>query len=111
MAAGLARFAGPVRILLAERDRTAQAFLAAWDAERSAARALRRREPRVRRSPDARDWLLAPSCSALRLADEQARQLDMGRPAELADRAQLGEAVAGIGQHPSRRAPSSTGCS
>lgn len=31
MAAGIADFAGPVRFLLAERDRTAQAFLAAWD--------------------------------------------------------------------------------
>jgi exosortase A-associated hydrolase 1 len=29
--AGLARFTGPVVILLAERDRTAQAFLGAWD--------------------------------------------------------------------------------
>lgn len=29
--AGTAVFQGPVRILLAERDRTAQAFLAAWD--------------------------------------------------------------------------------
>ena len=28
---GLAQFAGPVRILIAERDRTGQAFLAAWD--------------------------------------------------------------------------------
>jgi exosortase A-associated hydrolase 1 len=32
IASGLARFAGPVRILIAERDRTAQAFLAGWDA-------------------------------------------------------------------------------
>ena len=31
MAAGLARFPGPATILLAERDRTAQAFLATWD--------------------------------------------------------------------------------
>jgi exosortase A-associated hydrolase 1 len=33
MVDGLARFAGPVEILLAERDRTAQAFLGAWDSE------------------------------------------------------------------------------
>ncbi|MDZ4308069.1 hydrolase 1, exosortase A system-associated [Allopontixanthobacter sp.] len=32
MAAGLASFEGPVRILLAARDRTAQVFEAAWDA-------------------------------------------------------------------------------
>lgn len=31
MRAGLARFEGPVRILVAERDRTGQAFLAGWD--------------------------------------------------------------------------------
>lgn len=32
MAAALDRFAGPTRILVAERDRTGQAFLAGWDA-------------------------------------------------------------------------------
>jgi hypothetical protein len=31
MAAGLARFEGPVEILLAERDRTAQLFAMGWD--------------------------------------------------------------------------------
>jgi exosortase A-associated hydrolase 1 len=31
MKAGLARFTGPVRILVAERDRTGQAFLAGWN--------------------------------------------------------------------------------
>lgn len=31
MKTGLASFAGPARILLADRDRTAQAFIAAWD--------------------------------------------------------------------------------
>ena len=31
MAAGLAKFAGPTRFLIAERDRTGQAFLAGWD--------------------------------------------------------------------------------
>ena len=33
MAAALAAFNGPVQILLAQRDRTAQAFIAAWDAD------------------------------------------------------------------------------
>jgi exosortase A-associated hydrolase 1 len=32
MKAGLARFTGPVRLLIADRDRTGQAFLAHWDA-------------------------------------------------------------------------------
>src|SRR5690606_34930472 len=58
MTAGLAAFAGPVRILLAERDRTAQAFLAAWDGS----------DPRLAHcpgashafaEPEARDWLFA----------------------------------------------------
>ncbi len=40
-------------------------------------------------------------------AQEQARQLDMGGPAELADRAQLGEAVATLDQH--RRIPRPAG--
>jgi exosortase A-associated hydrolase 1 len=57
MAEGLARFAGPVEILLAQRDRTAQAFLAAWDAA----------DPRIARCPgashafaeaEARAWLV-----------------------------------------------------
>lgn len=57
IAAGLGAFAGPVRILLAERDRTAQSFLAEWD----------RSDPRLRHCPGAshafvepaaRDWLL-----------------------------------------------------
>jgi exosortase A-associated hydrolase 1 len=54
--AGLAGFAGPVAILLAGRDRTAQTFLARWD----------RADPRLRHcptashsfvEPEARDWL------------------------------------------------------
>ena len=57
MAEGLARFAGPVAILLAGRDRTAQAFLAAWDAG----------DPRIARcagashafaEAEAREWLV-----------------------------------------------------
>lgn len=75
VAEGLARFDGPARILLAGRDRTAQAFLGTWDAG----------DPRLARCPqashafveaDSRQWLLAQLLSALE--DEQARQLDMG---------------------------------
>jgi exosortase A-associated hydrolase 1 len=56
MAAGISAFAGPIAFLLADRDRTAQAFLAAWD----------KADQRIRRCPDAthsyvephaRDWL------------------------------------------------------
>jgi exosortase A-associated hydrolase 1 len=64
MAAGLARFEGPVRILVAERDRTGQAFLAAWNA----------RDARLIRCPgadhaysddDSREWLIAQILAAL----------------------------------------------
>jgi len=67
MAVGLAAFAGSVRFLIAERDRTGQAFLAAWDP----------RDPRLQRCPGAdhaysddssRDWLVAQILAAL--ADE-----------------------------------------
>ena len=56
MAAGLARFGGPVRILLAGRDRTAQGFHAVWD----------KRDPRLAHCPrashsfvesESREWL------------------------------------------------------
>lgn len=43
LATGIAGFAGPIRFLVAERDRTAQAFLAAWD----------KADRRIRRCPDA----------------------------------------------------------
>ena len=65
MAAGLAAFEGPVRILLAEADRTAQVFASDWDA----------RDPRLHRCPDAthayvephaRDWLYEQILAALR---------------------------------------------
>lgn len=65
MRAGLAEFAGDVRILLATADRTAQVFEAAWDAS----------DPRIRRcegaghayvEPDHRDWLQAQILAALR---------------------------------------------
>jgi exosortase A-associated hydrolase 1 len=56
IAAGLERFDGEVRILIAERDRTAQAFLAGWDTNDArldhcagASHAFV--------EPDARDWL------------------------------------------------------
>ncbi len=67
MAAGLTGFAGPVRILVAERDRTGQAFLAGWD----------ERDPRLARCAGAdhaysdgasREWLLEQILAAL--ADE-----------------------------------------
>ena len=72
---GLAGFSGPVRILLAERDRTAQAFLATWSAA----------DPRIVRcpgashafvEPHARAWLFEQLVAALK--DKQARQLDVG---------------------------------
>jgi exosortase A-associated hydrolase 1 len=56
IAVGLSRFGGSATILLASRDRTAQAFEACWDAQ----------DPRIRRcegashafaEADARDWL------------------------------------------------------
>lgn len=65
MADGIAGFAGPVTILLAERDRTAQAFRANWD----------KADPRLRTCPDAthsfveppaRIWLQGQLLAALR---------------------------------------------
>jgi len=67
MAAGLAGYPGAVSILIAERDRTGQAFVAGWKA----------RDPRLRNCPGAdhaysddasREWLLAQILAAL--ADE-----------------------------------------
>jgi exosortase A-associated hydrolase 1 len=58
MAAGIAGFRGPLVLLLAERDRTAQAFRATWD----------KRDARIEScagashsfvEPDAREWLTA----------------------------------------------------
>lgn len=65
MAAGLAGFTGPVRILIATADRTAQMFEAAWD----------RNDPRLHRceggghayvEPAHRDWLEAQILTSLR---------------------------------------------
>lgn len=64
MTRGIADFAGQVTFLVAGRDRTGQAFLAAWD----------RRDPRIRMCPDAshafaephaRDWLESRLLEAL----------------------------------------------
>jgi exosortase A-associated hydrolase 1 len=64
MAVGLARYDGPVRLLIAERDRTGQAFVAAWDAG----------DPRLARCPGAshafvepraREWLFEQIVAAL----------------------------------------------
>ncbi|MDE2301798.1 MAG: hydrolase 1, exosortase A system-associated [Sphingomonadales bacterium] len=54
MRQGLAGFTGPAHILLAERDRTAQAFLAAWD----------RRDPRLRRCAGASHGFVEPAAQA-----------------------------------------------
>jgi exosortase A-associated hydrolase 1 len=65
MKAGLARFKGDVRLLIAARDRTAQAFLAAWKKD----------DPRLRTcagathsfvEAEARDWLEAQVLEVLR---------------------------------------------
>ncbi|HYD24096.1 MAG TPA: hydrolase 1, exosortase A system-associated [Croceibacterium sp.] len=54
--AGLARFPGPVSLLIAERDRTGQAFLAAWDAADE--RLVRcAGASHAFAEPHARDWL------------------------------------------------------
>ena len=64
MRAGLERFEGPVRLLIAERDRTGQAFVAAWQGQ----------DERLARCPGAshafveskaRDWLLGQIVAAL----------------------------------------------
>ncbi len=73
---GLAQFPGPATILLAGRDRTAQAFLSTWD----------RSDPRLQTcagadhafsAPEDQDWLRQRLLARLS-AQEQARQLDMG---------------------------------
>jgi len=64
MRAGLENFAGPVRLLIAERDRTAQAFLATWD--ETDARLLRC--PGASHAfvePEPRDWLFGKIVAAL----------------------------------------------
>lgn len=65
LAAGISGFKGPVAFLVADRDRTGQAFVAAWD----------KRDTRIRRCPDAthsyvepaaREWLAGQVLDALR---------------------------------------------
>jgi exosortase A-associated hydrolase 1 len=63
MARGLAEFSGPAAILIAGRDRTALAFLEAWD----------RKDPRIATCPtashsfvEARDWLAEQLLAMLR---------------------------------------------
>lgn len=65
MAAGIATFAGTIRFLTADRDRTAQAFLAAWD----------KGDARIRRCAgashsyvehEAREWLVEQTLEVLR---------------------------------------------
>lgn len=65
MAAGIAGYTGDVAFLVAERDRTAQAFLSAW----------KKNDPRIRRCPDAshsyvephaREWLVEQVLAVLR---------------------------------------------
>jgi exosortase A-associated hydrolase 1 len=65
MQTGLERFDGPVRLLIAERDRTGQAFVAGWDGD----------DERLMRCPGAshafvepaaRDWLFEQIVAALR---------------------------------------------
>ena len=64
MHAGLDGFDGPVRLLIAERDRTAQAFLAAWDAsDDRLARCPGASHAFV--EPDAREWLWRHIVAAL----------------------------------------------
>ncbi len=65
MANAIAGYAGDIRILIAERDRTGQAFLSSWD----------RSDPRIHRCPDAthayveakaREWLAGQVLEILR---------------------------------------------
>ncbi len=64
MRAGLERFGGPVRLLIAERDRTAQAFLAAWgEADTRLSHCTGASHAFV--EADARDWLFAALLAAL----------------------------------------------
>jgi exosortase A-associated hydrolase 1 len=64
IAAGIGAFRGPVRILIAGRDRTGLTFLAGWD----------KTDPRIRQAdaathsyvePQAREWLVKQTCAFL----------------------------------------------
>lgn len=74
IAEGLRAFKGPVRILVAGRDRTGLAFLAKWD----------KADPRIRTCPDAthsyvepeaRDWLVEQVLAVLKVPDDAAPAL------------------------------------
>jgi exosortase A-associated hydrolase 1 len=54
IAQGIAEYAGPIQILIAERDRTGTAFLAAWD----------KADPRIRRCPGASHSYVEPEARA-----------------------------------------------
>lgn len=72
MADGLAQHAGSATILLADRDRTAQAFLANWDGEDSRLRTC----PGASHSfvePQAQIWLQGQILAALRASDSKVR--------------------------------------
>ena len=74
MRGGLAGFAGDVRILLAGRDRTAQAFAASWAAGDQRV-TFRQHADHAFSGAEDSAWLRAEILAALH---EQARQLDMG---------------------------------
>jgi exosortase A-associated hydrolase 1 len=63
---GIAGFTGPVRFLIADRDRTAQAFLAAWDAS----------DTRIHRCPGASHSYVEPEARAWLV--EQVREVLRG---------------------------------
>lgn len=65
MAAGIARFDGPVSFLLAGRDRTAQAFLAAWKKDDARIRSCEGASHSFVEA-EARQWLLAQVLEILR---------------------------------------------
>jgi exosortase A-associated hydrolase 1 len=64
IAAGIASFSGPITFLIAERDRTAQAFLATWE----------KNDPRIRHCPGASHSFVEPQAQAW-LAEELLRVL------------------------------------
>ena len=65
MAAGIADFAGPIVFLVADRDRTAQAFLAAWPkADARVRTCLNATHSYV--EPHAREWLVEQVLQVLR---------------------------------------------
>jgi exosortase A-associated hydrolase 1 len=102
MAAGLAAFDGPVRIVLAGADRTAQVFAEGWDPSDSRV-VWCEGAGHSWAEPHAREFLDRHLLEMLRgerqgLANEQARQLDVGRPAELPYSALFGETEAGVDQ-------------